>query len=607
LPQNDNNDQGIVASGLLGCAQLACPAASGDTTRRGYGFLTPAEAFKVFAGQNIERFTGSVSGNFRPWSFLTLRGVAGTDVTNRGDNETTPPGEIPLDQERLDGDHVANRAQIFSYTANFGAEATFRLSPVVTSTSSVGVQYYKNVLQQVFASGRKLAPGTNSLDGVSIPTVGENTNEFVTLGGYVEERVGIRDRLFITAALRGDDNSAFGANFNFITYPKLSGSWVISEEPFFPSTTFLSSLRLRAAWGRSGRQPGPNDARRFFTPVTVKTNGVDVPAITVGSLGNADLKPEKTREVEGGFDADLWEQRLHVEFTYYDKSSKDALIARRLAPSLGVSTTQFVNLGKVSNKGVEILLNAQLVNRPDVSWSVTASAWGNRNRLVDLGIDPATGQKIKPIIFGLGGATQRHQEDYPLGGYWDFNYTFEDTNGDGLISPAEVTPDTAQSFQGTPSPTHGGTLSTEFNFLRHFRLYGLLDGRFGNRLDNSTEQFRCLFTICRGARQPTASLAEQARTVAALFNALETGYFEDAGFVKLREVSLTYFAPARWARSIGASALSLTLTGRNLATWTDYSGVDPELNDDGQSNFNTADFLTQPPVRYFIARINVTF
>jgi len=272
-----------------------------------------------------------------------------------------------------------------------------------------------------------------------------------------------------------------------------------------------------------------------------------------------------------------------------------------------VSTDQFLNLGEVSNKGVEIQLNAQPVNTPNFSWSVTASAWGNRNRLIDLGIDPATGKKIKPIIFGLGGASQRHQEGYPLGGYWDFPYTFNDANKDGLIAPSEVTVGPEQVFQGTPLPTHGGTVSTEVSFLRHFHLYGLLDGRFGNKLDNSTEEFRCLLGICRGRRDPKASLADQARAVATVFNGLETGYFEDAGFIKLREVSLTFFAPETWASRLGASALSVTLTGRNLVTWTSYSGVDPELNDAGQSNFNTADFLTQPPVRYFIARVNLTF
>lgn len=592
LPQNDNNALGIVPSGLLGRP---------DTVHQGYGFLLPIEEDNIDVGQRVERFTGSLTANFRPWSFLTLRAVAGTDVTNRFDESTFPPGKVPFSQNTLDGSRASNRTQIFNYTANFSATASHRFTPDISSSTTASFQYVKNLFAQTRASGRKLVGGTSSLNGVVIPTVGEAIDEFITVGGYVEEQLGFHDRLYLTGAVRTDDNSAFGKNFNAIKYPKFSASWVVNEEPFFPQISFLNSLRLRAAYGKSGRQPGPNDALTYFEPVAVTTSNTDAPAITVGGLGDASLKPERTREYEAGLDADLFSQRLHFEFTYYDKNSKDALIARRLAPSLGVSTTRFQNLGEVSNKGVELLLTARILDRPDLGWNVTASAWGNRNRLIELG------EGITPIIFGLGGASQRHEEGYPLGGYWDYSYTFNDANGDGLIAPSEITVAPAQSYQGTPFPTQGGTVSTEVTFLRHFRLYGLLDGRFGNRLDNSTEQFRCLFGICRGRRDPSASLEDQAAAVAAVFYGLETGYFEDAGFVKLREVSLTYTAPQNWAARVGARTLSLTVTGRNLATWTNYTGVDPELNDAGQSNFNTADFLTQPPVRYFIARVNVTF
>jgi len=87
----------------------------------------------------------------------------------------------------------------------------------------------------------------------------------------------------------------------------------------------------------------------------------------------------------------------------------------------------------------------------------------------------------------------------------------------------------------------------------------------------------------------------------------QAGFVQDGGFTKLREISVTYFAPDAWAKAFGASALAFSLAGRNLATWTKYRGVDPELNEAGQNNFTTADFLTQPPVRYFIGRVNVTF
>src|SRR5213080_4504675 len=400
LPQNDNNDQGIVASGLLGFAfDTAAPGAGVTDPNGGYRFLTPAQAYQIAVSQRIERFTGGINVNFRPASFLTLTGVAGYDVTNQGDNQLTPPGKIPLDQNRQDGNANANRAQIFAYTATFAAKGSFRLSPVVTSNTTVGVQFFKNVFQQVQASGRKVVAGTGGLGGIVVPSVGDTTAPFVTVGGYVEEQVGVRDRLYLTAAMRADKNSAFGTNFANIKYPKLSGSWVVSEEPFFPRPDWLASLRLRAAWGKSGRAPGTLDALHFFHPVAVATNGTDVPGITIGGAGNANLKPEQTRELETGFDADFIDRRLHFEATYYNKDSKDGLIAVQLAPSVGESFTRFLNLGEVSNKGIELLLTADLLSRPDFTWSVTASAWGNKNRVLK------TDSINSPIIFGLGGAT----------------------------------------------------------------------------------------------------------------------------------------------------------------------------------------------------------
>jgi hypothetical protein len=219
------------------------------------------------------------------------------------------------------------------------------------------------------------------------------------------------------------------------------------------------------------------------------------------------------------------------------------------------------------------------------------------------------GQGIAPIIFGLGGATQRITPGYAAGSYFQLPYTYNDANGDGLISRSEVTVGTTPVFFGQPFPDHGGTFSTEITLFGRVTLYGLLDGRFGNKLFNTTEQFRCgSFVNCRGLNDPKAPLAQQAAGVASIVNpATNAGYMEDGSFVKLREISVTYVAPTAWAQRLGASVLSVTLSARNLHTWTNYTGVDPELNEAGQANFTTADFLTQPPVRYLIGRLNLTF
>ena len=593
-PQNDNNSFGILPSGLLGLT---------DTTNGGYAFLTPGQSMSIANFQKIERFTGGVSVDFRPFTFLTTRSTIGVDVNTRTDEETSFPGKIPsdFDNDAFLGYRTANRGVLYNTTANFNATANYRLAPSWRATTSAGIQYYREYANTISAFGQNLIAGSNSLGGTALPTIDEATAEAKTLGAYIEQQFGWRDRVFLTAAVRGDDNSAFGQDFDFVAYPKLSGSWVISEEPFFPNVGGLSSLRLRLAYGQSGLQPGTNDARLFYTPVTVTDAGSDELGFTSGNLGNPKLKPEKSGEVEMGFDAGLFRDRGSLSFTFYSKRTHDALIARRVAPSVGETTTQFENLGSVSNKGVEITLDARVISRPKISLDVSASAWGNKNRLLELGAG------IEPIIFGLGGASQRHQEGYPLGSYFLQPVEWSDANGDGLIGSNEITLG-AEQFLGTPFATHGGTLSSTLTLGGgRVRLYGLLDGRFGNKQFNSTEQFRCGFGICKGLNDPTASLKDQADAIGTAFLGTDGGFIEDAGFVKLREVSLTFFAPKQWASSIRADAISLTLGGRNLGTWTKYKGFDPEILGGGQANFSTFEFLSQPPVRTFLARLNITF
>jgi TonB-linked SusC/RagA family outer membrane protein len=594
LPQNDNNVFGVLSSGFLG--------GSDSSVNGGYGFLSPAQSFSIRTFQNIDHFTGSVQANYRPMTWLEAHAVLGTDFVNRYDENTQIPGAIPasFNGPASQGSRAANPFQIYNWTGNFYATASFALTPDLNSTTSGGLLYYHLRNHGVLASVQQLTAGTNSLAGGVIPSANEQTLETVTLGRFVEERLAFKNRVFVTAAIRSDDNTSFGKRFGNILYPRLSGSWVISEEPFFPEAGWLGSLKLRAAFGSSGLHPGPTDALQFFNPTPVVINNTDVPGITIGGLGNAALKPERTNEVEFGFDADLHPLDTHLAFTYFSKASHDALIAVVLPPTCGCGTSIFRNLGSVTNKGVEISANARLVHRSNVSVDLYASAWGTRSRVKTLG------PNIAPIIFGLGGATQRIQPGFAPGSYFQRPYAYSDINLDGLIDTNEVQLGAAAVFQGQPFPDHGGSLSSTITLFQRFHLYGLADGRFGNKLFNSTEQFRCGQGNCAGRNDPGASLAAQAAAVANI-KGTQAGYMESADFIKLRELSLTYDAPAPWAARLGASSLSFTLAGRNLATWTKYTGLDPELNEAGQNNFTTADFLTQPPVRYLIGRVNMTF
>jgi hypothetical protein len=198
-------------------------------------------------------------------------------------------------------------------------------------------------------------------------------------------------------------------------------------------------------------------------------------------------------------------------------------------------------------------------------------------------------------------------EGFPLGGFWQRPVTFADANGNGIIEPAEVTVSSTFQFVGTPFPSHGAYLTPTLTFKERVSLTGVFDYRAGHHLYNLTEEFRCSVLICRGINDRSAPSSDKAYAMARLTTGTSWGYIEKADFLKLREVSLSYTAPAKWASLLGASSLRLTVAGRNLAQWTSYSGFDPEINSVGQSNFTTSDFLTQPPVRHFTVRLNATF
>jgi TonB-dependent starch-binding outer membrane protein SusC len=599
LPQNDNNILGLVSNGLLGFAE--------DVPRtRGYAPVGPDQIYEIDTRQQVDRFVGSANANWRPLDWLSFVGTAGLDFLGRHDNETIQPGRVAF-ADYPEGRRISNRIQVANYTGNFGGTATFEINPNLISTTSAGAQYHQEVFRGTYASGWQLLEGSESLAGTNARFAVSEVNQDVrTLGGYLQQQFGFNDRLFLTGAVRGDDNSAFGADFGLVLYPSLSASWVIGEEDWFPQIDALSSLRLRASYGQSGLRPGFRQALTFLSPVAVAVEGVDAPGFTIGGAGDPDLAPEISSEFEAGFDLGLLEERLGLEFTYYNKTSRDALVFRRLAPSLGVATGRYENIGSVRNEGLEALLNAAILDLPTAQWDATLGVSTNRNELLELA------EGVEPIIFGLGGDSQRHQPGFPLGGYWAYPLEGWEVGENGVVGPGDVEIGAEQEYRGTPFPKYEVSLSSSVTLFDLVRLSALVDHHGGHTLLNSTEEFRCAFFICEGLNNPDAPESDQARAIAAAqynFGLPSTidGFLEDATFTKLREASITLMSPPAWTDRLRVQGLSLTLSGRNLATWTNYTGADPEMNFGGQQNFMTADFLTQPPVRYYTARVNLTF
>src|SRR5262249_9445315 len=212
-------------------------------------------------------------------AWLTTRATVGYDVANRKDIQFFPTGQVAPQDQNNEGIRSDNRFQISQTSVDLAAAARFKLSPTVGSKTSVGGQFFRDYSTGTLATGRGLPPQSETITGAATVEASSQTTESRSFGTYIEEEIALKERLFLTAAVRFDDNSAFGKNFDATAYPKASASWLISDEPFFHANA-INTLRVRAAFGASGQQPGTTDALRFFNPVAGTKKGTGPPANT---------------------------------------------------------------------------------------------------------------------------------------------------------------------------------------------------------------------------------------------------------------------------------------------------------------------------------------
>jgi hypothetical protein len=431
-------------------------------------------------------------------------------------------------------------------------------------------------------------------------------SESRTLGGYIEQHLALNDRLFLTGAVRSDRNSAFGADFKTVFYPKFSASWVLSDESWMPSAEWLTQLRLRTAYGASGVQPGTTAAVEFFTTAQYVGESGEQSGLIYSALGNRTLKPERSTELELGFDGTLWDGRVSAELTWYNKNSRDQLISRVLPPSVGTGqVSRLENLGHVRNWGWEYLLDLQLIQGRNFGWNISVNGSANANELVSLG-------GVPPLIT----ATQQNREGYPLFGWWSRPIlSYEDKNGDGILfwstnaAIREVEVGDTATFHGPSMPKREIALTSGIDLLdRRLRLSGMIDYKGGHLIYNNSERIRCASrNNCRALIDRTAPLEEQARVVAVRQFGTVAGFFEKGDFIRFRELSLSYDVPASFAQRVfRGRSLMASFAARNLGTiWTEYTGVDPEAF--GTAINAPSEFQAFAPPTYFSLRLTFGF
>jgi TonB-linked SusC/RagA family outer membrane protein len=553
--------------------------------------------------EKVSRFTSGTTLSYRPATWMQHRLLVGLDYTG-AEQQSLERFATPEFAKYMPPTWAAGRiSQTLrrqnNLTVDYAGSAGFRVREGMQSTTSLGLQVARNEAAANGLGGMGFpAPGVETVSAAS--TLLPSSQALLvntTVGAYVQETFGWQDRLFVTGALRVDNNSAFGEDFKWITYPKVDAAWVVSEEPFWRWSERINMLRVRAAYGESGKAPSAFSALRTFTPVQ-GPGGTN--ALAPGTLGNPNLRPERGKEFEVGFETVLL-NRLGLDFTYFSKRTVDGIINQAAAPSSGFPGSVPTNLGRVDNSGYEVQATLEALNRPRFGWNITASYAQNEDVIRDLGA-------VSGVVNAAGTA---NRVGYPIGSFFSrvvvsadrhpttnrsINLMCDDGSG-GSVACAQA----PFLYVGRPLPKHSGAISNTLRVGNNLRFYALTDFKSGYVRWNLDESIRCTGAagapVCEAFHFPERYSAVEAAY--AVGNAQNLGimnyFYDDASFLKLREVSATYSVPQRWR--MGLSNAALTIAGRELGTWTPFRGIDPE---------NTGQAIV-PPLSRVTASLTIGF
>lgn len=647
-------------------------------------FMTINESLQQVSEESVNRYNGAVSATWTPSTELNVDVTGGWDVSNRRSFQFSR-FRYDVDeytQNNIEGSRSVNESQQRVLTLDTKAAWNRPITSSISSALVVGMQVFNDRTANSSGSSTNLpGPGIGVVGaGGQNISVGESFQTAINGGYFAQEQLGFRDWAFLTVGGRYDFASAFGEDSPGVWYPKASLSVIPSDIGAWPSPLGLATLRLRAAIGRSGRQPGGFDKFTTFAPLRSELGAGLVPS----QLGNQNLKPEVATEIEGGFEAGFLDERLGLTATAWHRTVSDLLIARQFAVSGGFRQSQLDNIGEIEANGYELGVRAVALTRPEFAIDLNASASYIKQTVVSLGAtqsiktnagyqrhrvflktgDPLGSIYVPRIALACpgGGTTPAKNKlgaDIACYGPGQFPISL---NGNGraateaellayLATPRDLKTTAVQNalrplladFDGSGNlfeqrigdifPDWTGTFGTDVTIRRNWQVHGLFEWRTGFMVHNLTHAFRgaqhaTLGSNLRDYAEIEAILVNPASTAQQRVDAastyirrhrrlLEPGLseFENGNFLRFNELSLTYNATPDLARRFGASSLAVTLSGRNLALWTNYSGSDPEISYAGrqpggsvESNFNDSnDSFGMPVPRRYGLRINLGY
>lgn len=605
LPDGSRGD--CLATVALGQPESVC------ATKKGNQHNTFEKLMTVWNEQEMSRAIASLSAQWRPLDVLTARATAGVDYRDERNFN-----RIPRDPDRPFGTDSRGfiddrRTSSTIFTADLSSTLSLDVTDRLTSTTTGGAQLFTQDEDFIRCVGRQFASeDADACDAALLFDGFSSRVESVEGGVFMMQRFGWNEYLYGQAALRLDDNSAFGAEQDPIWSPSANVSALISDMPFW-NVDFVSELRLRFAWGKAAQAPGPFAASRTFRPVRLEEEGDQISGISPLDPGNPELTAERNEEFEVGFDAGLLDDRVGLKVTYYDQQTTDAILSTEVAPSTGFTGEKFVNIGKVENHGFEAVVDALALNMDDLQWNLTFNFSTQNAVVADLG-DQA------PIMFGLGPDFQMIREGYSPGHLWGRPVAEAERAEDGSIVPGSVvlasgTVDDPnfpnQVALGRANPQNEQSLSTTITLFDDIRIYSLVERAGGFVKYDLSGNFSTARHTTRdwAFRQVDLTPEEQAMVERGFVGAIPY-FISDGDFIKWREATIQYDLPESVLDLAGGlfERAALTFGVRNIATITDYQGLDPESNfNGGADELGVGEFRNAPPLRHFFGKLRVSW
>lgn len=604
------------------------------TYRGGVGYDNPFWTVNMNPFEDdVNRFFGNLQFDWGLFTGIDLMYRIGVDFYNDRrhqqfaiNSRTLPAGQVFEDQHNVK-DITSDLILTFTYDLTDEWNMQFLL----------GNNMYSTYAQQLYVQGDGLgSAGFYHLSNTASQITRESVGQKRTAAFYGDLRLSFKNALFINVTGRNEWSTSLPEANNSFFYPSVSASAVLSDLLELKSDV-LSYLLVRGNWAQVGK-----DAPIYGT-VTVYnqanytdgwTNGVSFPySGTIGymqsnTLGNPELKPEVTTSIEFGFDVRFFENRLGLDFTYYNQTSKDQIFAVPVAASSGF-LSQIKNAGEINNNGFEIVLNATPVIIDEFRWDLTVNFTKNNIEVISLapGVDNI-------FLGGFEGSSVRAVAGLPYGSIFGFGW-LRNENGDVVIDDDPNSAgygypilDPNEKAFGSANPDWMMGIRNTFTW-KGFSLSALLDIRQGGVLWNGTRgalyyfgtheetEIRGSTKVFDGVKQSDGSAND---IVAALdqnwlafgngngfFGSNTEDFIEDASWIRLREVTLAYTFPASMMSSTPFSGLTLSFTGRNLWLSTDYTGVDPETSLTGANNAQGIDYFNMPGTRSYVFSASLNF